>query len=62
MKDNSCRNLDNVEFQTEYKDWSVSLDGSGLYTVSNGRRYWQWQGAGDSDRDLVFIRSVIDAR
>lgn len=62
MKNDPCRNLNNIEFQTEYKGWCISLDGSGLYTVSKGRRFWQWQGVDDTDSALVFIQSIIDAR
>ena len=62
MKSDPCRKLDKTEYQSEYKGWDISLDGSGLYTVTNGIRFWQWHGNGDPDSDLTFIKTIIDAR
>lgn len=57
-----CKKLENTVSETDYKGWNIYLDGSGLYVVTNDIRFWQWQGSGDPDSDLAFIKTVIDAR
>lgn len=52
----------NDNFIADYKGWTITIDLSGLFTVSNGKRWWQWPGGPDLDKNVRFIEAVIDAK